>query len=131
MAKLKVISTKRKPGPTPARDLGKHGAALWRRIAEEYDISDAAGRELLLLAAEALDRATSLREQIDREGEIVIVKGAMRDNPLLRHELQNRSFISKCLARLDLEVPKKRPIGRPLTGGLGVTHVDLMGSEED
>jgi hypothetical protein len=131
MAKLKVISTKRKPGPNPARDLGKHGAALWRRIAQEYDISDAAGRELLLLAAEALDRATSLREQIDRDGEVIVVKGAMRDNPLLKHELQNRSFISKALARLDLEVPKKRPIGRPLAGGLGITSIDTMGTDDD
>ena len=85
----------------------------------------------MLLAAEALDRATSLREQIDRDGEVIVVKGAMRDNPLLKHELQNRSFISKALARLDLEVPKKRPIGRPLAGGLGITSIDTMGTDDD
>jgi hypothetical protein len=130
MSKLRLVSTKRRPGPTPARDLGKHGAALWRRITQEFDVSDAAGKELLLLAAEATDRAVSLRTQIDATGEVIVVRGVPRDNPLLRNEFAARAFISKCLARLDLEVSKRSP-GRPPVGGLGITHVDLMGSDDD
>ena len=41
------------------------------RISEEYDLSDAGGRELLCLICEALDRVERLRTQIDKEGEIV------------------------------------------------------------
>jgi hypothetical protein len=105
----------------PARTLGKAGASLWSRIVEEFDISDSAGKELLLLACECTDRAEALRSQIDKEGEIVKAKdGTMRDHPGLKHELQNRSFVSKVLQRLDLET-MKRPIGRPPRGGLGIT----------
>jgi hypothetical protein len=108
--------------PKPPRTLGQPGANLWSRIAEEYDISDSGGQMLLALACAALDRAESLRVQIDREGEIVEVKGSQRDNPLLRHELANRSFVAKTLTRmgLNLEAPA-RGIGRPVQGGLGIT----------
>jgi hypothetical protein len=107
--------------PKPPRTLGAPGANLWARIVEEYDISDAGGRELLTLCCQSLDRAESLREQIDREGEIIRVKGGMRDHPGLRHELANRAFISKALAKLgvNLDVPV-RSVGRPAQGGLGV-----------
>jgi hypothetical protein len=106
--------------PKPARTLGKAGINLWSRIVEEFDISDAAAKELLLLACECTDRAEALRRQIDEEGEIVTdAKGVMRDHPGLKHELQNRSFVSKVLQRLDLET-MARPIGRPPMGGRGV-----------
>lgn len=108
----------------PPRSLGQPGANLWARIIEEYDMSDAGGRELLTLACQALDRAEALREQIDREGEIIKVKGVLRDHPGLKHEIQNRSFVAKALARmgLNLETPV-RPVGRPVQGGLGITTV--------
>lgn len=109
--------------PKPARTLGKAGANLWARIVEEYDVGDAGGKELLLLACECLDRAEALRKLIDEEGEVQTVNGVMRDHPGLKHELQNRSFVAKALARmgLNLEVPV-RPVGRPVRGGLGVTE---------
>jgi hypothetical protein len=37
--------------------LGDHGKNLWLQIISEYDVSDAGGRELLLLACQSLDRA--------------------------------------------------------------------------
>ena len=68
----------------PPRTLGQAGANLWARISEEYDLSDAGGRELLCLICEALDRVQSLRQQIDKEGEYVSdAKGNRRDNALL------------------------------------------------
>ena len=42
--KLKLVETT--PGGPP-RPLGKHGMALWRSIVTEYDVTDAAGIELL------------------------------------------------------------------------------------
>jgi hypothetical protein len=52
-------------GTSPPRKLGQHGADLWRRIMSEYDLSDAGGRELLLLGCQMLDRAEDLREVIE------------------------------------------------------------------
>jgi hypothetical protein len=83
-AKLKLIET----SGGPPRALGKHGMALWRRVQDEYDVSDAAGVELLCLAAQALDRAKICREQIDQMGELGVVNGvAVKEHPLLRHEI--------------------------------------------
>jgi len=48
-------------------------------------------------ACESLDRAERLREQIDRDGEIVPTKTWLRDHPGLRHELAARAFVSRSL----------------------------------
>ena len=106
----------------PPRSLGQAGANLWARIVAEYDVSDSGGREQLCLICQCLDRCESLREKIDAEGEIVKVKGVLRDHPALRHELANRAFIAKALVKLglNLETPV-RFVGRPVRGGLGVT----------
>lgn len=106
----------------PPRSLGKAGASLWGRISEEYDLSDAGGRELLCLICETLDRVERLRTQIDKEGEIVTdAKGHRRDHALLRHELAGRSFISKGLQKLGLALEtSQRGVGRPPGPGLGV-----------
>jgi hypothetical protein len=60
----------------------------------------------------------SLRAQIDREGEVLKVKGGLKDHPGLRHELASRAFVVKTLSRmgLNVEVPARSP-GRP--GGMG------------
>jgi hypothetical protein len=118
----KVLSRPEAKGLQPSHTLAKAGATLWAQITAEYDLSDSGGRELLLLACESLDRVESLRSQIDKQGEYVTdSKGNRRDNPLLRHELAGRAFISKALSRLGLalETPA-RGVGRPPGPGLGV-----------
>ena len=90
---LKVV----KPAATnnqPARTLGKHGQNLWSRVTSEYAIEDAAGRELLTLACQALDRAEALREAIDRDGELLMLRtGGLREHPGIKLELANRAFV--------------------------------------
>ena len=103
--------------PPPPRELGEHGLALWRRIHAGYAIEDEGGLELLCLASEALDRAQSLRDAIMRDGELIRTKTGLRDNPLLRHELANRSFVARSLQRLGLDVEPVRGMGRPSGGG--------------
>jgi hypothetical protein len=118
----KTLTRPEAKGLRPPRTLGQAGASLWSRISEEYDLSDAGGRELLCLICEALDRVERFRTQIDKEGEIVTdAKGHRRDHALLRHELAGRSFISKGLQKLGLtlETPA-RGVGRPPGPGLGV-----------
>jgi hypothetical protein len=53
-AKFKLIDSN---AGGPPRPLHQHGMALWSRVTRDYDISDAAGIELLCLACQALDRA--------------------------------------------------------------------------
>lgn len=112
-AKLKLVDSK--PG-SPPRPLMRHGQALWNRICNDYDISDAAGIELLCLACQALDRAEKCREVIDEHGAAFIVRpsGMIRLlNPLLRDELANRAFVSKTLERLGVNDAPKLANGRP------------------
>jgi hypothetical protein len=103
----------------PPGTLGRHGADLWHRITGAYDISDEGGREILYQACMAADRAENLREMIDKNGPLISVRGGCRENPLLKHELACRSFISRNLQRLGLNFePLHATPGRP-AGGIG------------
>jgi hypothetical protein len=54
-----------------------------------------------------------LRDQIDRDGEVIRTKQGLRDHPGLKHELANRSFVVRTLSRLGLDVEAIKPVGRP------------------
>ena len=106
-----------KPGGSPPRPLGKHGANLWAAVTHDYRIVDAGGVEILAQACAALDRAEALREAIDRDGLIVTVGGAPKDHPAIKHELANRAFVCRAIQRLGLDVEAVKPIGRPPSRG--------------
>ena len=111
-AKLSIV----KPAPTgakPSRKLGEHGASLWQSVMSEYQIVDSGGLEMLTAACQQLDRAESLREQIDEDGEIIRTKSGMREHPGLKHELAARSFVVRTLGRLGLDIEAVKPVGRP------------------
>ena len=112
---LRGGNIERRNGNKPPRTLGNYGTSLWARVTAEYHIEDAAGRELLTLACQALDRAEALREAIDRDGELLHLRtGNMREHPALKHELQARAFVAKMLLRLGLDVePLRAGPGRP------------------
>ena len=110
---LKVVPSGDVPVAQPSRKLGKHGTALWRSVMAEYQIIDSGGVEMLTAAAQQLDRAESLREQIDRDGEIIRTKAGLKEHPGLRHELAARAFVVRTLARLGLDVEVVKPVGRP------------------
>jgi hypothetical protein len=105
----------------PPRTLGKVGLSLWNRITSAYDIADEGGREMLAQCCAAADRAESLRDQIDQDGEVILTKQGKKDNPLLKHEIAARSFVCRTLTRLGLNVEPVRGPGRPAQGGLGIT----------
>ena len=109
-AKLSVVAA---TGTKPARTLGNHGTILWRAIMAEYQIDDGGGVEMLTAACQQLDRAESLREQIDRDGDIIRTKAGLPDHPGLKHELAARAFVVRTLARLGLDVEAIKPVGRP------------------
>jgi hypothetical protein len=106
------------PFPTttgePPRSLGKHGLALWRSVTAEYDITDSSGIELLCSACQSLDRAESLRAEIDRDGEIVRFKnGTMKVHPGLKEELASRAFVCRTLRQMGLNFEPIGAVGRP------------------
>ena len=68
----------------PPRTLGEPGRNLWNRIMVGYEIFDAGGKELLALACQALDRAESLRKQIDADGEVLRTRTGPKDHPALK-----------------------------------------------
>jgi hypothetical protein len=74
---------------------------LWRNVQREHRIDNVGGRELLAQACAALDRAEALREQIDKDGELLCsTHGQIKDHPGLKHELAARAFICRTLQRL-------------------------------
>jgi ABC transporter substrate binding protein len=117
---LHLVATASPTGNEPPRPLEEHGRALWDRILSEYDIADAGGREMLLQAAEALDRLQELRAQIT-----VARKNGFRNTPLLKVELATRNFIVRTLQRLglNLEPLNQRP-GRPPTPTTWIPHAN-------
>ena len=110
--KLRKVEPPALTGTKPARTLGKHGTNLWRAIMSEYRIEDAGGLEMLAAACQILDRAESLREQIDADGDVIRTKTGLRDHPGLKHELAARAFVVRTLARLGLDLEAVKPNGR-------------------
>jgi hypothetical protein len=108
---MHLVATASATEDEPSRPLGKHGRNLWDRCLLEYEISDSAAREMLLQAAEALDRLQELRAQITTG------RASKKNiNPSLKVEISNRIFIVRTLQRLglNLEPLQSRP-GRPVT----------------
>jgi hypothetical protein len=102
----------------PPASLGQAGSELWRRVMAAFEFSDPAGLIMLEQAAQALDRAETLRAEIERDGAILRGRaGAVKDHPGLRHELQNRAFVVRTLHKLGLDAEPLRPApGRPPRG---------------
>jgi hypothetical protein len=99
--------------PTPPAHLGDDGRKLWEGVQLEYRIDDPAGLELLRQAAEATDRIASCRRQIDEAGELLVVKGVPRANPLCAVERDARSALVRCLRNLNLDIEPLKARGRP------------------
>ena len=88
--------------------------SLWSDITAAYDFHDRASFETLFQACAAADRAATLRDAIDQDGQIIRTGQMLRDHPALKHELANRAFVVRSLARLGLDLEPVRPsVGRP------------------
>jgi hypothetical protein len=100
--------------PEPPGHLGTAGLELWQSIQKSYQIDDPGGLALLRTAAEASDRIASVRTQIDQQGEMLVIKGVPRVNPLCAVERDQRAALIRALKalNLDLEPLRDRP-GRP------------------
>ena len=122
---LKIVNPSTSTVTPPPRKLGEHGLTLWQTIMTEYDVSDSGGVEILCQICAAADRAEELAAQIDKDGPTILLKGVLREHPLLKGELANRAFVVRGLQRLGLNVEVVRPVGRPSAadkGGLTNEH---------
>jgi hypothetical protein len=98
----------------PPRPLGEHGMRLWRAVVAEYEISDVAGRELLCLAAQGLDRAEALAAEVAADGMTVRGRAGPKAHPAIKEELAARSFVVRTLGRLGLNFePLRAGPGHP------------------
>jgi hypothetical protein len=111
---LRIVGDLEATGPQPSRKVGEHGMALWNRVVSEYDVSDAAGIELLTQAAQACDRAEALAAHIAEDGEIVRTPNGIKAHPAIKDELACRGFIVRTLQKLGLNYePLRSAPGRP------------------
>jgi hypothetical protein len=109
--KATPLEVVQKTQPEPARPLGPNGQRLWDEVERDFPIDNPAAAELLLLAAESVDRLTELRQAhktCDDE------KGL---NRLSRDITATVALIASLLAKLDKFVERKprRGPGRPPT----------------
>lgn len=106
----------------PPTHLESSGRELWRKVADEYAVDDAAGQALLTTAAECLDRMRAAQKAISEHGEVVTDRyGQVKVNPACALEKDSRNGFLAALKQmnLDIEPLRDRP-GRPsLTGYKG------------
>jgi hypothetical protein len=101
-------------GSQPSRPLGVHGRALWGKVTAEYDISDAAGVEMLTQACQAVDLAEALSARIAEDGEIVRTPTGIKSHPAIKDGLTARAFVVRTLQKLGLNFePLRAGPGRP------------------
>jgi hypothetical protein len=100
----------------PPPNLGRAGSDFWRKVTKEFHFDDIGSLTLLALACQALDRAESLRQRIDQDGEMIPSPNGMKAHPLLKEELNNRTFLARTLQRLGLDREPVLPLGRPSRG---------------
>ncbi len=115
------MKLKRPKSPKPPGHLQAHGAALWRDLATEYEISDAAGVALLTTAAECLDAMKSAQAVIAQHGAVILDRyGGLRANPACGLEKDARAGFLAALKALNLDLePIKNRVGRPAKGAPG------------
>lgn len=90
---------------TAPAHLGEHGRRLWREIIADHGIDDAAGRAMLLRAAEALDRLRQAQAQIAADGLLVPgYRKQPRPHPLLAVEAEQSRILLACFRALNLDL---------------------------
>lgn len=102
---------KRNKAPEHLRD---DGAAFWRAVLDDFDIGDAAGLRLLLVAAECVDRMAAARAEIAERGEVILDRyGCPKVHPACQLERDARNGFLAAMRSLQLEIAPPTPIGRP------------------
>src|SRR5262245_40089808 len=104
-----AVTTRSSSALPPPADLEIAGKKLWQEITREFALESAAEVQQLYAACCMEDRAVKLRRHIDREGEMVEIRGTRRDHPCLKHELGARAFVVRTLANLFPSAAAEKP----------------------
>jgi hypothetical protein len=99
--------------PAPPGKLGETGMTLWRAVTTNYAFDDPGSVEILFQACAAAERAETCRRIVDQDGELIRTQAGTRSHPLLRDELNNRTFVVRALGKLGLDLEPVRAMGRP------------------
>ena len=95
--------------------LSKEAQGIYKKLSEEYDISDAGGLEILRAGLEAFDRSQAARVLINKVGLVITDRfGAVKPNPLIACERDARAAYLQALKQLQLDLEPLNPTpGRP------------------
>lgn len=95
--------------------LSEPAKTWWRRIVNDYEITDAAGRLLVETALQAFDRMHEARELITKHGAVTKDRfGQLRPNPATVIERDSRAAMLHALKQLNLDLePLRDGPGRP------------------
>jgi len=97
--------------------LSKEAQRWWRKIVDEYGISDSGGLLILLNLLEAFDRMRSAQAILEDEGTVIVDRFNQRKaHPLCAVERDARSQVFSGLKMLSLDLEPLRDLGRPPGG---------------
>jgi P27 family predicted phage terminase small subunit len=97
----------------PAR-LSKESQRWWRKIQQEYQITDPGGLLILLTAMESLDRLRDAQAAIETHGACIQDRfGVIKQNPMCNVERDSRTAFYAGLRALNLDLEPLKAIGRP------------------
>ncbi len=89
--------------PKPPEGLGDRSRKLWRRVLDEYELSEPE-IELLRLALVARDEADEAREILKRDGLTVVDRyGSPKQHPAVDVANRARAFYARAVAQLGVK----------------------------
>jgi P27 family predicted phage terminase small subunit len=97
------------------KNLSREGKNLWRRIQDEYGITDEAGLLILATALESFDRMRQAQDILSNEGMTTTDRfGQARAHPAATIERDSRAAMLGALKQLNLDLePLRDGPGRP------------------
>lgn len=100
---------------SPPSHLSTEAKALWRSLATEHEIDDAAGLLLLCTALEAFDRMRQSQAMIKAHGVAITDRyNQVKANPAVAAERDSRAAMLASLKALNLDMePLRDSPGRP------------------
>lgn len=93
--------------------LSSEARAFVRNIEREYSITDVAGRRLLQIAGECIDRMRSAQQLIRQHGVLIQSRDGLRANPACQLERDARAHFLQTLKALNLDLEPLAGVGRP------------------
>jgi P27 family predicted phage terminase small subunit len=99
----------------PPKNLSREATKLWRKLQEEYGITDEAGLLILRTGLEAFDRMRQAQEILSNQGMTTTDRfGQPKAHPMTTVERDSRAAMLAALKQLNLDIePLKDGPGRP------------------